>query len=331
MDYKFDELPVGISCHPSKNCFTAGFIDGNVELFEYEINDNNEIKLNCQWSRKHKAAVRKIKFSTLGDRVFTLTRNKAFTQWDAETGKKLRCIRVAHENAPYSMCVVNENQTATGDDGGTIKFWDWRNDKDPCSFELSETDEYITDMVSGNNDKLLLATSGDCTLISVDVRKKKMVLQSETMHSELLSLASMEDEKKLVCGAADGYLEVFNWNEFGNIVERISTKHKDTIDCLQTIGRNLIASGSADGTIRLINVSPNKSLGIVGGHDEGVEGLCLTFDDSHLVSCGHDCKVKFWNLKSIKSMAPKTRSGSKMKKIIGKKRSASAFFDDLSE
>lgn len=333
MEYNFEELPVGLSCHPSQNCFAAGFIDGSVALFSYAISEETSpqtVQITETWKRTHKAAVRKLRFSHNGDSVYSLTRNKAFTHWDTETGKKLRCIRVAHDSSPYSMHVINENQVATGDEDGTIKFWDWRSKENPCIFQITEeTDEYITDMTSGENGKILLATCGDCTLISIDTRKKKLIMQSETMHSELLSIACVSDDKKVICGAADSYLEVFNWGEWGNIVERISTDHTDTVDCLIPLTDNLLATGSADGTIRSVNVLPNKCVGIIGRHDEGgVEDLSLTFDGNYLISCGQDGKVKFWNVNNVKSTIPKTKSGSKLKKSLSKKRPCN-FFDEL--
>uniref|UniRef100_A0A915JV84 Uncharacterized protein n=1 Tax=Romanomermis culicivorax TaxID=13658 RepID=A0A915JV84_ROMCU len=55
------------------------------------------------FQKQHKTPVRKIRFSTSGDQIFSLTRNKTLTCWDSATGRKARVIRrITDTNArPY--------------------------------------------------------------------------------------------------------------------------------------------------------------------------------------------------------------------------------------
>uniref|UniRef100_A0A915JW80 Uncharacterized protein n=1 Tax=Romanomermis culicivorax TaxID=13658 RepID=A0A915JW80_ROMCU len=75
-------------------------------------------------------------------------------------------------------------------------------------------------------------------------------MKSEPMHDELLCLTAAKNETKLFCGSADGFLEEFNFGEWGNLVERFDTKHDDTVDSLCKLDEDLLASASANGTIR---------------------------------------------------------------------------------
>lgn len=121
---------------------------------------------------------------------------------------------------------------------------------------------------------------------------------------------------------------MFNSREFGNIVERIDTKHKDTVDCICRISANLIATGSQDGTIRAIHLEPNRSLGEIGDHQDGVQQILLSHDEQFLISCAMDGEVKFWPIDDIKQEIPVTNSGGKMKKVkLSQKKDD--FFHDL--
>lgn len=79
-----------------------------------------------------------------------------------------------------------------------------------------------------------------------------------------------------------------------------------------TLTDEVIVTGSSDGLIRVVNIFPNKLLGVIGEHDEfPVERLALSRDDAFLASCSHDCTVKvcllpftfslvkFWNIKFL--------------------------------
>ena len=47
-----------------------------------------------------------------------------------------------------------------------------------------------------------------------------MVLQSELMDSEMLSVAFVKDDKNVVCGTGEGVINIFNYDEWGNISDR---------------------------------------------------------------------------------------------------------------
>jgi hypothetical protein len=57
---------------------------------------------------------------------------------------------------------------------------------------VKENDDFISDMIIDESNRLLLATSGDGTLSAFDIRKHKMKLQSELFDSEFLSLARVK-------------------------------------------------------------------------------------------------------------------------------------------
>jgi WD40 repeat protein len=56
-------------------------------------------------------------------------------------------------------------------------------------------------------------------------------------------------------------------------------------------------TGSTDGLIRVVEILPNKVLGIVGDHDNfPVECIRASGDRKYLASIAHDDVVRFWNI-----------------------------------
>ena len=59
---------------------------------------------------------------------------------------------------------------------------------------------------------------------------------------------------------------------------------------------------------RAVNILPNRVHGQVGQHMEDfpVESLSLTSDQTCVVSCSHDQRVKFWNIEEVKNQTVDT-------------------------
>ncbi len=47
-----------------------------------------------------------------------------------------------------------------------------------------------------------------------------MLLQSEYMDSEMLSVSFIKNDKYAVCGTGEGVINIFNYNEWGNLSDR---------------------------------------------------------------------------------------------------------------
>ena len=57
------------------------------------------------------------------------------------------------------------------------------------AIDLKESEEFISDLAVDSQFRTLLATSGEGTLTAINLRKKKLEMQSELFDSEFLSLA----------------------------------------------------------------------------------------------------------------------------------------------
>jgi len=75
------------------------------------------------------------------------------------------------------------------------------------------------------------------------------------------------------------------------------------------------------GTIAAVHIAPQlqkddiyHSLGIIGQHDMqlSVDSMCLSHDETHLISYGGDQTVRFWNIEFLERLQVRDESGAMM-------------------
>lgn len=144
-----------------------------------------------------------------------------------------------------------------------------------------------------------LSRSADGFLSVFDIRKSKIVAQSEQQDDELLSLVTVKNNKKVIVGSQDGILSLFTWGQWLDSTDRYPG-HPQSVDTIVKIDEDTVATGSSDGLIRIVSILPNKLLGVIGDHGEfPVECIRLDKDKRYLGSCSHDSTVKFWDVEDL--------------------------------
>ncbi|XP_005100082.1 WD repeat-containing protein 55 [Aplysia californica] len=310
-DLVFEDLVTTVKCHPSESLIASGLINGEVYLHSYSCSEESK---QIHKFTHHKKSCRAMGFTDDGRRLYSVSKDKSIFCVDVHTGKLKRKIKKAHESPIYSVVVTGDTFIATGDDDGLLKVWDMRTKE--ATMEMKECEDFISDMIVEDNKKIVIAASGEGTLTSFNIRRRRVELQSELFDSELLCLARMKGGGKLVCGTSEGVLNIFNWGQWGNISDRFPCG-QDQVDSLVPITDNVVCAGTSDGNIQAVHVLPNRVLGLVGQHMEDfpVESLTLTSDLSCVASCSHDQKVKFWNIEELKSQTVDTsKRGTKQAK-----------------
>jgi len=191
---------------------------------------------------------------------------------------------------------------ASGDDEGVIKLWDLRTKKP--SFSFSDCEDYISAMTISPERNRLLVTSADGTLSVINLKAGKLEDRSDQLEDELLSVAIVKNGSKVVCGSQGGIINIFSWGQWGDISDRFPG-HPDSIDCILPVDNDgVVLTGSFDGLIRVVQIQPNKLLGVVGEHEENgigvpIEHMAFSYDRSFLASTSHDQVVKFWDVKYL--------------------------------
>ena len=76
--------------------------------------------------------------------------------------------------------------------------------------------------------------------------------------------------------------------------------HPSSVDALVKYDADTIITGSSDGIIRIINILPNRMLGVLGGtQDLPIERLALSHDQATLASVSHESCLRLWDLSQL--------------------------------
>ncbi|NWW45890.1 WDR55 protein, partial [Pedionomus torquatus] len=195
---------------------------------------------------------------------------------------------------------IDDHVLATGDDDGGLKVWDLR--KGDAVLEARQQEEYISAMAVDANGKVLLTASGDGTLGVFNLKRRRFELLSEPQNGDLTSVVLLKRGKKVACGSSEGTIYLFNWDGFGAASDRFALR-AESVDCMVPVTDGIVCVGSLDGVIRAVSVLPNRVLGCVGQHlGEPIEQLAVAPGGQLLASCGHDQKVKFWDISALEGM-----------------------------
>uniref|UniRef100_A0A3B3ZJC6 WD repeat-containing protein 55 n=1 Tax=Periophthalmus magnuspinnatus TaxID=409849 RepID=A0A3B3ZJC6_9GOBI len=331
-DLRLEAIANSIALHPSRDVIVCGDVDGDVYAYEYSCTEGRTTEL---WSSgHHMKSCRAVRFSADGQKLFSVSRDKAVHVLDAESGKLVTRIRGAHTAPINALKIIDENLLATGDDAGTVKVWDMR--RGTSILDLKHHDDYISSITVDQAKRILLSASGDGTLGVFNIKRRRFELQSEFQSGDLTSVALMKRGKKVVCGSSEGTLYIFNWDGFGATSDRFAVK-AESVDCILPITDSIMCVASMDGYIRAINLLPNRVIGCVGQHvGEPIEELGRSHCGRFLVSCGHDSLVKFWDIGSlpeskVQEYRKRKRKDGKLKSLSKKAHGDNDFFAGLVE
>lgn len=164
-DINIDDYVVDLSFHPSEDLLAAGTMTGDVLVYRYSVDEcelMNTIEI-------HSKAIRSFEFDGDGTQIYSASKDRSIMITNVETGKFVREYSQAHEQSISKLLVIDANLFATGDDDGTVKVWDVRDNQKKAIFGLKEVDDYITALLTNDAGKLLLATSGDGYLTTINI------------------------------------------------------------------------------------------------------------------------------------------------------------------
>ncbi|PIK50403.1 putative WD repeat-containing protein 55 isoform X2 [Apostichopus japonicus] len=326
---KFVELDLpamGLEFHPAEPLLAASFIDGTIKLYSCKAQEE-PVEV---WSTEgFKKSSRSVRFTEDGESLVCISKDKSWKLFNTETGKVEREFVKAHDAAISTVAVAGDKHVVTGDDDGRLKLWDLRFEK--AVFEAKQNEDYLSDIAVDETNRIVFATSGDGTMSTFNIKRRRFDLQSENLHSELMCVEIVRRGRKVVCGGSDGSLNFYNWEEFGDISDRFPG-HPESVDFSCKILDDLICTGSGDGMIRAVNVYPHRFMGIIGDHGNlPVNNLTVNGEATILASCGHDQRIKFWDVEHfhhIGKLEKKAKVSDKNKRLDAKGKEEN-FFADL--
>lgn len=127
---------------------------------------------------------------------------------------------------------------------------------------------------------------------------------SDNFEEDLTDVLLCKHGKKVLASTAEGTINIFTWDYFGDCNDRI-TGHPGCIDTMVQYDEDTIITGCEDGMIRAVSVLPNKIVAILGDPmDAGeevfhIQKVILSHDRKLLATCTLDDVVKMVDVSSL--------------------------------
>lgn len=228
--------------------------------------------------------IRKIRFQN--NLMFSVSKSIKIT--DLNNQKLVRKISNGQTKI-YALAIIDDYLVGIGDDLGNFKAWDYRVER-PIYMSLRECETYISDLDVDSNKQIVVASSGEGTLSAFNIRAKRMEFpQSELFDSGFQCVRFAHEKNKVIVGAEDGVLNIFNKNEWGNISDRYpvkSNQNETSIECLELLDdeKNCFAIGSFDGTVEIISLFPHQNLCTLINDRSSIESIHVNMEKKKIVS-----------------------------------------------
>ena len=149
---------------------------------------------------------------------------------------------------------------------------------------------------------LIVGSAHDDNSVKLWDTETKSELISHYEHSEMINrLSFSSDNTRLASCGTDETIIVWDIEKRKQHPKLI--RHKDNIKAIafSPVDREILASGSTDGTVRLWNTTTGKELAIIAtGHISSVKTLAFTADNAMLCSGASNGTVQIWDVRTGK-------------------------------
>jgi WD40 repeat protein len=210
---------------------------------------------------------------------------------------------------------VDEFSLAVGDDMGNILILSAKPSQPKLSLLMlvQEQDDSITSLVHQKRRKTLLASSGDGTIVVVDLKRLKIVAHSTSLDDEITAMA-VDCHGDVICGTGLGAIVKYKWGYWGKVANRIRPKaHRNATISAMLADTRLEPSfltGTADGVVSLVR--EGEAPCIVGQIEDSIEamGVLFSHDDQKFVAltATNDASVHILPISTAAAASPSAKA-----------------------
>jgi WD repeat-containing protein 61 len=111
-----------------------------------------------------------------------------------------------------------------------------------------------------------------------------------------MALAVSNDGSRLVCGAADGVVAVFDVGT-GKFLHKLEGHNQCVRDVTFSPDGKTVFTACDDGHVHVYDAHNRSLLESLSGHEGWVLGVSASRDGNALATCGADAKVKLWDIR----------------------------------
>jgi WD40 repeat protein len=284
----------GVALSADGQLLATGNVDGSVKLWD---TDSGRV-----WAtlRGHTSAVWGVALAGEGQLLASSSADGAIRLWDVPGGRALAILQ-GHTSMVTGVAISQDGRSlASSSPDGSVRLWDSAGGRVIASLQ-GHTRAIFSVSLSADG-QVLVSGHADGTARVWDVTTRRPVA-ALTGHTGAIRVTLSADGRLLATGGADCSIRLWEVatniarierGEVGQLLATLLGHSSAVIDVGFSEDRRFLASGSADGTVRLWEVSSGRMLRILQGHANAVRGVALSADGLLLASGGADGNVRLW-------------------------------------
>ena len=162
-----------------------------------------------------------------------------------------------------------------------------------------------------------LIAYGDSSRVDIYSMNLELISSIKSKNDEINTIDISSNGEQLVCGGDDGYIEIWNLNNY-KLIHRMQSNSKETFAVAFSSDGKKVASGGAEEVIDVWNATSGEQIARLEGHQEEITNIAFIDFDRKLVSTAKDKQTKIWDVTKKRSiysyLTPSNEYGS-IKKI----------------
>ena len=243
----------------------------------------------------HSDSIYCISITPDGNKAITGSSDRTVREWNLRTGE---CEKILAGHTVYVQSVdysFDAKLAISGDFFGGIILWNLENSSVVRQLQGGENCKKAVYGIKFFSDRMVVSVSYDGEIKVWDINQGKCIRKVEVSRGGVRCLDVYSIKGKVVVGSYDGTISEWNINN-GKLISKVNLNNGPVRTVMYSKYGERILAGCESGVICEYDVTKNEVTHIINAHEQKISKVAFSFDESKIVSCSYDKKIKVWNL-----------------------------------